>query len=235
MHGKTVDELLYAMSATCQTPPKFENADIVGVPFYSMFIDLMATRFGQNFFANPVTNYHLKQIFNDYQKMLLSDASAKHLNEEPDGWFCPEAQKRANYEDYNLNRSKPHWGLKNWNDWFTRTLRPGARPVDPNPKGIVHSSDSYPVVYPEGSKGANPTFNAQGHNHFWLKDNCYSLHDMLGSRQQRIEDLVEQHFVGGTVYQAFLDPWCYHRWHAPISGTIVKSYKLDGTYYLSNP
>lgn len=65
-----------------------------------MFIDLMATRFGQNFFANPVTNYHLKQIFNDYQTMLLSDASTKYLTEEPDGWFCPEAQKRANYDDF---------------------------------------------------------------------------------------------------------------------------------------
>ena len=47
--------------------------------------------------------------------------------------------------------------------------------------------------------------------------------------------LVDEHFVGGTVYQAYLDPWCYHRWHAPISGTIIKSYQLGGTYYLDNP
>ena len=50
-----------------------------------------------------------------------------------------------------------------------------------------------------------------------------------------IKDLIDKHFMGGTVYQAFLDPWCYHRWHSPISGTIVKSYNLGGTYYLSNP
>jgi phosphatidylserine decarboxylase len=50
-----------------------------------------------------------------------------------------------------------------------------------------------------------------------------------------ITELVDRHFVGGTVYQAFLDPWCYHRWHSPVAGTIVKSYKLEGTYYLSNP
>lgn len=37
------------------------------------------------------------------------------------------------------------------------------------------------------------------------------------------------------MYQAFLNPWCYHRWHAPVSGTILHSYRLDGTYYLANP
>jgi phosphatidylserine decarboxylase len=41
--------------------------------------------------------------------------------------------------------------------------------------------------------------------------------------------------VGGTVYHAFLNQWCYHRWHSPVSGTIVKSYKLPGAYFLINP
>ena len=58
---------------------------------------------------------------------------------------------------------------------------------------------------------------------------------MLGAKEMNITKLVDDHFVGGTVYQAFLDPWCYHRWHAPISGKLLKSYKLDGTYYLDNP
>jgi phosphatidylserine decarboxylase len=38
-------------------------------------------------------------------------------------------------------------------------------------------------------------------------------------------------FVGGTVYQAFLSALSYHRWHAPIDGTIVDVYKIPGTYY----
>jgi len=33
------------------------------------------------------------------------------------------------------------------------------------------------------------------------------------------------------VYQAFLSAFFYHRWHAPVSGTIVKAYLVDGTYY----
>lgn len=164
--------------------------------------------------------------------MLLSAASLKYMTTNPDGWLCPEADKKANYNDYNVDKTDPHWGFKNWNDWFTRPLKKGVRPIDTNPKAIVHSSDSYPLFYPPGKVGTNPTNNVQGEDYFWLKDNRYSLHDMLGSSRMGIADLVNQHFVGGTVYQAFLDPWCYHRWHAPISGTVIKSYRLDGTYYL---
>ena len=50
-----------------------------------------------------------------------------------------------------------------------------------------------------------------------------------------ITEEVLSHFVGGTIYQAYLDPWCYHRWHSPISGTIVKSYCLEGMFYFLNP
>jgi phosphatidylserine decarboxylase len=38
-------------------------------------------------------------------------------------------------------------------------------------------------------------------------------------------------FVGGTVYQAFLSADSYHRWHAPVSGKIVSTSIVPGTYY----
>lgn len=38
-------------------------------------------------------------------------------------------------------------------------------------------------------------------------------------------------FEGGTVYQAFLSALSYHRWHAPVSGTVVKTYLVEGSYY----
>jgi phosphatidylserine decarboxylase len=44
-------------------------------------------------------------------------------------------------------------------------------------------------------------------------------------------DALVGEFVGGTVYQAFLSALSYHRWHSPVSGTIVKAYVQDGTYY----
>ena len=59
---------------------------------------------------------------------------------------------------------------------------------------------------------------------------------MLGARQREdITEIVDKYFVGGTVYQAHLDPWSYHRWHSPVDGTLLKCYKLGGTYFYRNP
>ena len=38
-------------------------------------------------------------------------------------------------------------------------------------------------------------------------------------------------FYGGTVYQAFLSATSYHRWHSPVSGHILKTELVDGSYY----
>ena len=45
-----------------------------------------------------------------------------------------------------------------------------------------------------------------------------------------MSDLAKR-FRGGTVYQGFLSPINYHRWHSPVSGTIYKTELVDGFYY----
>ena len=52
---------------------------------------------------------------------------------------------------------------------------------------------------------------------FWIKGQPYSLRHMFA------DDPVAEQFVGGTIYQAFLSALSYHRWHSPVSGTIVKA------------
>lgn len=83
-----------------------------------------------------------------------------------------------------------------------------------------------------------PIENVQLKDNFWLKDNKYSLQDMVSPQnllQDQVDPIVINDFVGGTVYQAFLNPWCYHRWHAPVDGKILSTYRLPGAYYLQNP
>lgn len=62
---------------------------------------------------------------------------------------------------------------------------------------------------------------------FWIKSRPYSPRDMVGAHEEELA----RRFVGGAVYQAFLNAYSYHRWHAPVGGTIVKAYNLAGTYY----
>ena len=67
--------------------------------------------------------------------------------------------------------------------------------------------------------------DVQREDQFWVKSQPYSLRDLLAD-----DESVEQ-FVGGSVYQAFLSATNYHRWHAPVAGTIVRAFVQGGTYY----
>ena len=81
--------------------------------------------------------------------------------EEPHGWFNPESSKYINWDDYYYDKTKPNWGFKNWNAFFIKAVRPERRPLDERKNTIVHSSDSYPLIYPEEGFGKNPTSNIQ--------------------------------------------------------------------------
>lgn len=65
--------------------------------------------------------------------------------------------------------------------------------------------------------------NVKARDSFWIKGLTYSLVDMFGAG-------FPDSFIGGTIYQGYLDTFSYHRWHAPVSGKVVKAYTLDGTY-----
>jgi len=45
------------------------------------------------------------------------------------------------------------------------------------------------------------------------------------------DDPLADKFVGGTVFQSFLNANNYHRWHSPVDGKIVKACVQDGAYY----
>jgi hypothetical protein len=64
---------------------------------------------------------------------------------------------------------------------------------------------------------------------FWAKGQPYALRHIF--RGDPMKEEVYRHFIGGTLYQTFLSATCYNRWHSPINGTIVRSWKVPGTYY----
>jgi phosphatidylserine decarboxylase len=64
---------------------------------------------------------------------------------------------------------------------------------------------------------------------FWIKGEPYSLHHMLNN------DEYASQFTGGSVLQGFLQVTGYHRWHAPIEGTIKKIVTVPGTYFVQSP
>ena len=82
LHRDPPEQLFDTLNSICTNPPKFHNAKITGVPFYILFIDFLDTRKGQAFFANPIVNIHLKNIFGAYATMLKSKISLKYVVED---------------------------------------------------------------------------------------------------------------------------------------------------------
>ena len=134
------------------------------------------------------------------------------------GWTSEAARRAIGIEQYRHDPADPHWGFTSWNDFFTRRFHEDARPVaDPDDDSVIVSAcESTPYSIKT---------DVQRQDRFWLKSQPYSLEDMLAN------DESADQFVGGTVYQAFLSATNYHRWHAPVAGTIVRAFVQDGTYY----
>lgn len=75
------------------------------------------------------------------------------------------------------------------------------------------------------SKVYNVARDAKLRDKFWIKGQPYSVSDMLA------HDPLAAQFDGATIYQAFLSALSYHRWHAPVSGKVVRAFVQDGTYF----
>ncbi|KAI0752494.1 phosphatidylserine decarboxylase-domain-containing protein [Daedaleopsis nitida] len=183
------------------TAPEYENNALVGFPINAIIDWPMGTPAGYQMFTTEKVNVMFKKMFDVW------------------GWFGPGAMGvMPNFvEEYECDPEAPYWGFASWDHFFTRAFRPGVRPVDFPQDDIVTSACESTVIKIQ--------HDVQRSDRFWLKEQPYSLEDML-----HFSDLVEP-FVGGTVYQAFLSATKYHRWHSPVNGRIRRVVNIPGTYY----
>ncbi|KAJ5389130.1 uncharacterized protein N7496_000198 [Penicillium cataractarum] len=212
---------------------KAHRVGLVGLPINAVLDWAMGTPSGYAAFLDPEINAMLKKVLNAWGEFLRSPASAEVLNNTSHGWFGetghrdltiaarvgPTAAENLQFQDmFQCDPSAPNFGFKSWDDFFTRQFSEGMRPVAEPDNGRVIASACE-------SKPYRLAHNVRARDHFWIKTQPYSVLDMLG------HDELAQKFVGGTVYQAFLSALSYHRWHAPVSGKVVKAYVIDGAYY----
>lgn len=201
--------------------PDFDETGFVGFPFNAILDWSMATEGGWAGFIDDRINCRLKAILDQWGCFLKSADSAYVLNTDPrSGWFGEDAKKALpDFEkEFICDPAQPHYGFRSWDDFFVRRFRPGVRPVacPDDGKVVVNACESAPFALAR---------NVQLRDKFWIKAQPYALQFMLGNDPRAV------HFAGGTVYQAFLSALSYHRWHAPVSGKIVKTAVIPGTYY----
>lgn len=213
--------MLALMNAILTTAPEFNKTDLVGFPINAILDWPMGTRSGFAAFLNSKVNAQLKNILNEWGRFLRSPESCAVLTDHPRmGWFGADAKMAMPHfeQEFVCDPGKPHHGFTSWDDFFTRRFREGQRPVaaPDDSRIVVNACESAPYKIARG---------VQRVDRFWIKSQPYSLMHML--QNDEYTDL----FVGGTIYQAFLSALSYHRWHSPVSGTVVKTKIIDGTYY----
>lgn len=205
--------------------PEFNESGLVGCPINAVFDWPMGTAAGFAAFLNERVNAQLKRVLSQWGRYLSSSDSAHVLNRDPHrGWFGSDAQRAMpNFDqEFKCDPDQAHHGFRSWDDFFTREFRSGVRPV-------AHPEDDTIVVNACESAPYRIARHIKLHDKFWIKSQPYSIVHMLAN------DSLAPLFVGGTVYQAYLSPLSYHRWHSPISGRVTKAYVKDGTYYSEAP
>lgn len=214
-------QMLNLLNGILTHAPEFDRTGLVGCPINAVFDWSMGTAAGLAAFLNERVNSQLKKVLNAWATFLSSRDSAYVLNDHPrKGWFGADALEAMPgfAQDYVCDPRQSHWGFGSWDDFFTRQLRPQARP-------IAQAEDDSVIVNACESAPYRIARHVNYRDTFWIKSQPYSISHMLAN------DVLAPLFAGGTVYQAYLSPLSYHRWHSPVSGTIKKAYVKDGTYY----
>lgn len=212
---------LLLVNLIMDTAPKYNESGLVGFPINVIFNWPMATTAGYAAFLNDKINRIFKSILNYWGDFLKTEASAYVLTNDPrTGWFGEDAMSAMpNFVDeYICDPTLPFYGFKSWDDFFTRQFREGIRPVasPENDLVIANACESAPYLISR---------NVKKRDIFWIKARRYSMDFILNNNP------MGKQFIGGTVYQAFLSALSYHRWHSPVSGTIVETELIDGSYY----
>ncbi|WP_199527671.1 archaetidylserine decarboxylase [Pseudoalteromonas sp. bablab_jr004] len=109
---------------------------------------------------------------------------------------------------------------KTFNEFFTRPLKEGIRPLAEESDMIAHPVDG--AISQLGDVVDGQIIQAKGHD--------YSLQALLGGKE---EDTAP--FLGGKFATIYLAPKDYHRIHMPVDGTLSKMIYVPGDLFSVNP
>lgn len=107
---------------------------------------------------------------------------------------------------------------RSFNDFFTRKILPGKRPLPEDDNILISPCDCKASVY-----------KIHENSIFSVKNTEYTLRSLLKSRK------LAQRYQGGYAYILRLTVDDYHRYVYAASGIQSKNYHIDGTFHTVNP
>ena len=108
---------------------------------------------------------------------------------------------------------------RSFNDFFTRALKPDARPLDQTPGSILCPADG--AISQLGKIEHGRIFQAKGHS--------FSVQELLGGNPE-----LAAPFQGGEFATVYLSPRDYHRVHMPLGGTLKEMIYVPGKLFSVN-
>jgi phosphatidylserine decarboxylase len=111
------------------------------------------------------------------------------------------------------------FAYRTFNDFFTRALRPGVRPIAPETNIVVSPVDG--TLSQCGEIEGDLLIQAKGHR--------YSLHELLAG-----DAGAAAAYRGGSFACIYLAPYNYHRIHMPYAGTVRDNVYVPGELFSVN-
>lgn len=133
-------------------------------------------------------------------------------------WLIQKAIKRFNIDMTDALVEDPY-SYETFNDFFTRALKPEARPFPDDESVFVSPCDG--AISQIGEVQQGQVFQAKGH--------CYSLLELLGGETDHI-----QRFKNGQFATIYLSPRDYHRVHVPQDGQLTGMTFVPGKLFSVN-
>lgn len=114
-----------------------------------------------------------------------------------------------------------------FNAFFARQIRDDARPIaEPENENVTSSpADCRLTAYPTVDLATK----------YWIKGYGFTVSRLLSRSSDATSEALAKQFEGGSIVIARLAPQDYHRWHAPVSGTVESVTEIPGAYYTVNP
>lgn len=106
-----------------------------------------------------------------------------------------------------------------FNDFFTRALKPGARPLPADPQAIACPADGH--ISQAGRIVEGRIFQAKGQS--------YSAAELLADEQAALP------YRNGSFATVYLSPRDYHRVHMPLAGTLRSTVHIPGRLFSVAP
>jgi phosphatidylserine decarboxylase len=123
---------------------------------------------------------------------------------------------------YSLNAEEfasPAESFRNFNEFFYRKLKPGARPICPTPGAAVFPADGRHL-------GFQNIDEAEG---IFVKGAKFTLAKLCG------DAAIAEKYRHGSIVLSRLCPVDYHRFHFPVSGTPSRPVLINGALYSVSP